>query len=312
MHCINRRVASQSLKAVCTARFASSNPSGRQPNEAASDQSKQERGSQDASREPERPPLPTQSSPSGSQSWLGKLLQGQHRTIETGHESHSRKLAKKGVIYEMQTHNVRPDQRAEYINTYGEFVEAALKNQKVESNLVGSWMVETGGDQDQAIHIWKYNNGYVAFDHTSKALREDKKLQDFQNKLGKSLRSRQNQAMLSFSFWGDPEPSEAKRIYELRTYTLKPGTLIEWGNHWARAIHLRKSREDGVGGFFTQIGPLYVVHHIWAYADLEARKDARDAAWSSPGWDDCVANTVPLIREMNSRIMIGNSFSPLK
>ena len=27
--------------------------------------------------------------------------------------------------------------------------------------------------------------------------------------------------MLSFSFWGDPEPSATKRIYELRTYTLK-------------------------------------------------------------------------------------------
>ena len=69
------------------------------------------------------------------------------------------------------------------------------------------------------------------------------------------------------------------------------GILCLLSHSRARAIHLRKSREDGVGGFFTQIGPLYIVHHIWAYADLEARKDARDAAWSSPGWDDCVANT---------------------
>ena len=63
----------------------------------------------------------------------------------------------------------------------------------------------------------------------------------------------------------------------------------------ARAIRIRKSREDGIGGFFTQIGPLYVVHHIWAYDNLEARKEARDAAWSSPGWDECVANTGELI-----------------
>lgn len=39
--------------------------------------------------------------------------------------------------------------------------------------------------------------------------------------LGKLLRSRHNQAMLSFSFWGDPEPNNKHQIYELRTYTLK-------------------------------------------------------------------------------------------
>ena len=37
----------------------------------------------------------------------------------------------------------------------------------------------------------------------------------------KLLRSRQDQIMLSFSFWGDPEPNDKKQIYELRTYTLK-------------------------------------------------------------------------------------------
>ncbi|OQV14373.1 Protein NipSnap [Hypsibius exemplaris] len=249
----------------------------------------------------------------GGGGWISKLLQGQARTIETGKESHSRKLALKGVIYEMQTHNVKADQRSEYLKLYGDLVQQSGSNsKKIPASLVGSWMVETGGDQDQAIHIWKHSDGYVSFGKTSDALRNDQDLVRHGQALAKTLRSRQNQAMLSFSFWGDPEPSAQRRIYELRTYTLKPGTLIEWGNHWARAIHLRKSREDGVGGFFTQIGPLYIVHHIWAYADLEARKDARDAAWSSPGWDDCVANTVPLIREMNSRILVANSFSPLK
>ncbi|KAG8312410.1 Nipsnap [Homalodisca vitripennis] len=41
-----------------------------------------------------------------------------------------------------------------------------------------------------------------------------------------------------------------------------------------------------------------------------ARKETRESAWRSPGWDECVAYTVPLIREMHSRILIPASFSP--
>lgn len=46
------------------------------------------------------------------------------------------------------------------------------------------------------------------------------------------------------------------------------------------------------------------------YKDLQARKETREAAWRSPGWDECVAYTVPLIREMHCRILAPTSFSP--
>lgn len=37
--------------------------------------------------------------------------------------------------------------------------------------------------------------------------------------------------------------------------------MIEWGNNWARGITYR--RGAAVAGFFSQIGQLYMVHHIW-------------------------------------------------
>lgn len=40
------------------------------------------------------------------------------------------------------------------------------------------------------------------------------------------------------------------------------------------------------------------------YKDLQTRKITREAAWRKPGWDECVAYTVPLIREMDSRKFI--------
>lgn len=39
--------------------------------------------------------------------------------------------------------------------------------------------------------------------------------------------------------------------------------MIEWGNNWARAINYRQNNEEAFAGFFSQIGKLYNVHHIW-------------------------------------------------
>ena len=156
------------------------------------------------------------------------------------------------------------------------------------------------------------------------------------------LRLRQSQFMLPFSYWPNPTPRQGNNIYEIRSYCLKPGTMIEWGNNWARAINYRQHNEEAFAGFFSQIGRLYNVHHIWCkylvtplsfyiqphsskftftlqltksiwstgYKDLQARKETREAAWRKPGWDECVAYTVPLIREMDSRVLLPNKFSP--
>ncbi|XP_016334381.1 protein NipSnap homolog 2-like [Sinocyclocheilus anshuiensis] len=77
------------------------------------------------------------------------------------------------------------------------------------------------------------------------------------------LLSRRNQLLLEFSFWNEPVPRDGPNIYELRSYQLRPGTMIEWGNYWARAISYRQHNREAVGGFFSQIGDLYMVHHLW-------------------------------------------------
>lgn len=39
--------------------------------------------------------------------------------------------------------------------------------------------------------------------------------------------------------------------------------MIEWGNNWARGINFRQTNNVAFAGFFSQIGRLYNVHHIW-------------------------------------------------
>lgn len=152
---------------------------------------------------------------------------------------------------------------------------------------------------------------------------------------GQLLRSRHLQYLLAFSYWPQIIAREKNHIYEMRSYRLKPGTMIEWGNNWARGIQFRQSNNEAYAGFFSQIGRLYNVHHIWCkdfhhqlknsiwlistsdisllflsgYKSLQDRKESREASWRSPGWDECVAYTVPLIKDMHCRILVPTDFS---
>jgi hypothetical protein len=100
------------------------------------------------------------------------------------------------------------------------------------------------------------------------------------------LRARHLQYVLAFSYWPVSAPRSGENIYEMRSYRLKPGkifslfnlvsklissflgTMIEWGNNWARAINFRKTNNEAYAGFFSQIGRLYNVHHIWYAVNL--------------------------------------------
>ncbi|GIY58902.1 protein NipSnap [Caerostris darwini] len=243
---------------------------------------------------------------SGGEGWLSKLLHV--RKIEPTKDSHSKLLSDTERVYELQIHDVKPDCIEAYLKGY-EALSQHLNQKSEPTELVGSWRVEIG-NQDQFIHIWRYNRGYANANQVLTLCREDQELKALSNDLVKNIITRNNQYMLPFSFWGDPQPQNRSSMYEMRSYVLKPGTMIEWGNNWARGINYRKS--SAVAGFFSQIGQLYMVHHIWTYKDLMSRKEYREAAWRKPGWDECVAYTVPLIREMRSRWLRPTSFSPIK
>ncbi|KYN35666.1 Protein NipSnap [Trachymyrmex septentrionalis] len=244
-----------------------------------------------------------------SEGWLSKLLV---RKIEPTKESHSRMLSDKEVIYALHTQNIRPDSIDKYLANYEEHVNLIhSKKSDLNCELVGSWTVEVG-DLDQALHLWQYTGGYERIDHTQAVLSKDESYQRLQTERGNYLRSRHLQYLLAFSYWPPLTKRKGPNKYEIRSYSLTPGTMIEWGNNWAKAINYRRNNDEPFAGYFSQIGRLYNVHHIWCYKDLQSRKETRESAWRSPGWDECVAYTVPLIREMHSRILNPTSFSPTK
>ncbi|KAL6257182.1 hypothetical protein P5V15_012112 [Pogonomyrmex californicus] len=243
-----------------------------------------------------------------SEGWLKKLLV---RKIEPTKESHSRMLSDKDIIYALHTQNIRPDSIDKYLANYEENVNLIHSKSELNCELMASWTVEVG-DLDQALHLWQYKGGYEHVDYAQKVLSEDEDYQRLLKERGNYLRSRHLQYLLAFSYWPPLEKRNGSNKYEIRSYTLKPGTMIEWGNNWAKAINYRRNNNEPFAGYFSQIGRLYNVHHIWCYKNLKSRQETRESAWRQPGWDEYVAYTVPLIRKMHSRILSPTSFSPTK
>ncbi|XP_006889833.1 PREDICTED: protein NipSnap homolog 2 [Elephantulus edwardii] len=243
-------------------------------------------------------------------SWLKSLFV---RKVDPRKDAHSNLLAKRETssLYKLQFHNVKPECLEAYNKICQEVLPKIHEDKHYPCTLVGTWNTWYG-EQDQAVHLWRYEGGYPALTEVMNKLRENQEFVAFRKARSDMLLSRKNQLLLEFSFWNEPVPRSGPNIYELRSYQLRPGTMIEWGNYWARAIRFRQDSNEAVGGFFSQIGQLYMVHHLWAYKDLQSREDIRNAAWHKHGWEELVYYTVPLIQEMESRIMIPLKTSPLQ
>ena len=87
-------------------------------------------------------------------------------------------------------------------------------------------------------------------------------------------------------------------IYELRTYTVKPGTLGDMVK--AASTVSRDIRGDNFGKlegyWFTEIGPLNQVMHMWSYNRL--RRARASCAPNSPRTRAGPSEYIPLIRPL--------------
>ncbi|KAH8914022.1 nipsnap family protein [Atractiella rhizophila] len=126
------------------------------------------------------------------------------------------------------------------------------------------------------------------------------------------LEHRTSQLCQEFAFWASSPPRDFGGIYEMRTYDLVPGSLLEWEHEWRRGLEARSHFVQPVGAWFSQVGRLHQVHHVWNYASMEQRDKQRAEAWKIDGWNDTVVKTVKLSTKMEASIMHPLDFSPLK
>jgi hypothetical protein len=103
-------------------------------------------------------------------------------------------------------------------------------------------------------------------------------------------------------------------IVEERIYKIAAGRLPEYLERYeALGLGLQQRVLGNLIGYFTtEIGPLSTLVHLWGYQSLEDRNERRATLAREPAWQEYLKVCTPMILEMENRILVPTSFSPLR
>ena len=98
-------------------------------------------------------------------------------------------------------------------------------------------------------------------------------------------------------------------IYEMRTYDLKPRALPEVLKRFGEGYETTRRKFSPLAAFwYTEIGPLNQIIHVWPYKDVAERGRIRAEAVASGNWPPKIGE---FIVSMKSDIMVPWADSPL-
>jgi len=215
--------------------------------------------------------------------------------------------AEKNAVYELRTYDIKPECMPAFMQLTNEHIPLRIKH----SPLTGYWTTEMGGI-NQVVHIWKY----VDLDHRAAVRAELAKDTEWNTKYMDPMRpmlvSQKNLVLHKFPWSALNNPVNAVNIYELRTYTLKPGSLTNWANLWTQGLPSRAKFSKPIAVWFSDLGDLNTVVHLWPYASYADRVQIRRDANLEQSWRQLVEQTMIHVQHMNSKILLPTAFSPLK
>lgn len=104
-------------------------------------------------------------------------------------------------------------------------------------------------------------------------------------------------------------------IVEERTYVLHTSVkLSDYLDTYERTgLPVQREILGALLGYFvTEVGVLNQITHLWAYADLEDRRERRSRLADNERWQACLEAVRPMIMTMENKIMHPVSFSPIR
>lgn len=215
--------------------------------------------------------------------------------------------AERAAVYEMRTYDIKPEFMSDFLKLTNDHIHLRTKH----SPLLGYWTTELGGI-NQVVHMWKY----VDLDHRAQvrtALGGDQEWNtQYMDKMRHMLVSQKNLVLHKFPWSAINQPVNATNIYELRQYTVKPGSLQNWANLWTQGLPSRAKYSKPYAVFFSELGELNTVVHLWPYASYADRVQVRKEANLDNSWRQLVEQTMIHVNFMHSKVLIPTAFSPLK
>lgn len=205
------------------------------------------------------------------------------------------------MIYEIRTYRIAPGSLAEVEKRFGE----AYEYRKKYSELTAFWHTEIG-PLNEIVHVW----GYPDLAERARIRGEAAKDPNWPPKIREFIRAMRSEIVVPFPFLPEVRPGKVGPVFELRYYTLKPGTLPEVAKGWEAKLPERMKLSPVVLAGGVEFGQANGFVHVWAYSSLDQRAQVRAEAvkkgvWPPPGGADRLLT-------QDNKILLPSAFSPLQ
>src|SRR5271167_4412409 len=191
------------------------------------------------------------------------------------------------MIIEMRTYTVQPGSVATVEERFGQALPARARL----SPLAAFWHTEVG-PLNRVIHVWAYDS-----------FEERTRIREF-------VTEQESEIFLPAPFSPKLEPRKLGNLYEIRTYTLKPGSIPAMIDRWSTQIAERVKLSPLAGAWYSELGGLNRWCHIWAYKDAAERFAVRERARNEGIWPPRGGQPGVTLKQENM-LVVPASFSPL-
>ena len=205
------------------------------------------------------------------------------------------------MIIEMRTYTLKPGSIAEVEKRFGE----NLPHREKHSKLAAFWHSEVG-PLNQIIHVWTYDN----FEHRAAVRSASQKEGSWPPPIREFITDMQSEVFLPAPFSPPLTPREVGPLFEIRQYTLAPGSIPGLIERWSEKIEGRTKFSPLVGGWYSEFGALNKWVHIWAYKDANERFSVRAAAAATGQWP--ARNPPGVVVKQENAFVMPSSFSPIR
>ena len=204
------------------------------------------------------------------------------------------------MIYEIRTYELKPWSLPEFERRTAEKLPGRLGY----SALGGFWYTEVG-PLNQVVHIWPYEDLEQRAEVRARAIADG----DWPPDNDELILDARSEIYLPAPFMETLGDREIGPVYEMRTYSYALGDIPKVLDAWSGAIAERVKLSPLAGCWYSDIGGLNRLVHLWAYKSYDERARIRSEAvakgvWPPPG------SVAPLRQE--NKILLPFDFSPMQ
>ena len=205
------------------------------------------------------------------------------------------------MIVEMRIYVLRPGTVPAFMERFAEGLTARLQFSK----LGGIWHSDVG-TLNQVVHVWPYES----FEDRERIGQAARKTGKWPPNTHEFILFQESKILQPAPFSPPLEERKLGNVYEIRTYTYKPGTMPMVLERFGKVIPDRVKLSPLAGAWHSAIGALNQYVHVWAYKDAGERERIRaEAQKTVKGWPP---QTREFMLKQENALMVPAPFSPLR